>query len=234
MNNNEVVIYEQPKVEIKPYRNDYNINIGNFTTKLQRDVDFGMILKKDGTPITQRPTLYKSGAEKLLLGFGLPYDIEISDSYKDHENGYFYYEVKAIAKDKNGNIVRVGVGCANSKEKSNGFAGGFDVANSMLKKAKKRAIVDLALSLASCSDLFVQDIEDTTNETKAKELLKDDDAITPKQTKRIFAIAANNEITQEKAKSLLAEWGFTSTKEIKQKDYDKICEKLENNNKGDN
>jgi hypothetical protein len=44
----------------------------------------------------------------------------------------------------------------------------------------------------------------------------------------LFAIAANNEITAEKAKSLLAEWGFTSTKDITQKDYDSICERFEN------
>jgi hypothetical protein len=43
----------------------------------------------------------------------------------------------------------------------------------------------------------------------------------------LFAIAANNEITAEKAKMLLAEWGFTSTRDITQKDYDSICEKFE-------
>jgi hypothetical protein len=58
--------------------------------------------------------------------------------------------------------------------------------------------------------------------------MSDNDPITTKQAKRIFAIASNNEITTEKAKQLLAEWGFASTKDITQKDYDSICEKLEN------
>ena len=96
-----------------------------------------------------------------------------------------------------------------------------------MKKAKKRAVVDLALTLASLSASFTQAIEDENNEQRASQLLKDNDPITPKQKKRIFAIAANNEITQEKAKSLLVEWGFASTNDITQKDYDDICERFE-------
>jgi hypothetical protein len=71
-------------------------------------------------------------------------------------------------------------------------------------------------------------LEDDNNTQRAAEILRDDDPITPKQSKRLFAIAATNEITAEKAKQLLATWGFTSTKDIKQKDYDSICEKFEN------
>ena len=101
----------------------------------------------------------------------------------------------------------------------------------MLKKAKKRAVVDLAISLASASDWFVQDIEDTTNESRMSNLQSDEDFINSKQIKRIFAIAQSKEITTEQAKTLLVSWGFNSTKEIKVKDYDSICERLENYNK---
>lgn len=223
---------ELPMVCIEPKRNNYELTIGAYNSTLKRDVDFGMITykAKDGTikNVSNKPTLYKSGAEKILLGLGVPYDIEITDSYKDFREGFFYYEVKAKAYDNKGNIVRVGVGCANTNEKNNGTASAFDTANSMLKKAKKRAIVDLAISLASASDWFVQDIEDTQNEERMKNLQSDEDCINTKQIKRIFAIANNNEISTEKAKSLLAEWGFVSTKDIKVKDYDAVCEKLEN------
>lgn len=223
---------ELPIVYIEPRRNNYDLTIGSYNSTLKRDVDFGMITYKanDGTikNVSNKPTLYKSGAEKILLGLGVPYDIEITDSYKDFKEGFFYYEVKAIAYDNKGNTVRVGVGCANTNEKNNGKASPFDAANSMLKKAKKRAIVDLAISLASASDWFVQDIEDTQNEERMKNLQSDEDCINAKQIKRIFAIANNNEISTEKSKSLLAELGFASTKDIKVKDYDAVCEKLEN------
>lgn len=220
-------------VNIEPKRNNYDLTIGSYSSTLKRDVDFGMITyvdKRTGETknVSNKPTLYKSGAEKILLGMGVPYDVEIIDSYKDYTEGFFYYEVKAKAYDTKGNVVRVGVGCANTNEKNNGSASAFDTANSMLKKAKKRAIVDLAISLASASDWFVQDIEDTQNEERMKNLQSDEDCINAKQIKRIFAIANNNEISTEKAKSLLAEWGFVSTKDIKVKDYDAVCEKLEN------
>ena len=221
-----------PIVVIEPKRNNYELSIGNYNQTLKRDVDFGMITFTDKITgeirnVSNKPTLYKSGAEKILLGMGVPYDIEIVDSYKDHKEGFYYYEVVAKAKDINGNVIRVGVGCANTNEKNNGTASAFETANSMLKKAKKRAIVDLAISLASASDWFVQDIEDTQNETRMKNLQSDDDAINSKQIKRIFAIANSKEISTEKAKTLLSSWGFASTKDIKVKDYDEICKKLE-------
>ncbi len=222
MENESVVLYNAPKTEIVAKRNNYAVTIGNYNCTLVRGVDFGKV------PKAKSPSLWKSGAEKILMGYGLYYDVVLTDSHKDYDKGFFYYEFTARAFDQEGRIVRTGVGCSNTAEKSFGFAGGFDSANSAIKKAKKRAVVDLALTLGSISDAFTQDIEDDTNEQRAAEILRDDDAITPKQAKRLFAIAATNEITAEKAKQLLATWGFTSTKEIKQRDYDNICEKFEN------
>lgn len=76
--------------------------------------------------------------------------------------------------------------------------------------------------------MFVQDLEDTNLEQQSSKLVHDNDLISPKQVKRIFAIAGANEITIEKAEELLKSWGFASTKDIKVKDYDEICNKLEN------
>lgn len=225
---NQLQIYEVPKVTLTAKRNNYELSIGNYTTNLVRDVDFGKV------PKAKKPSLWKAGAEKTLTGFNLYYDTVLTNSYADHSKGYFYYEFTARAYDQNGRIVRSGVGCANTSESGTGMASGFNTANSAIKKAKKRAVVDLALTLACLSDAFTQDIEDDDNEKRASELLKDSDFITPKQVKRIFAIASANEITIEKAKELLASWGFESTKEITQKDYDSICEKLENYGKGEN
>ncbi len=226
-NNNSVVVYEPPKTEIALKRNNYNVQIGNFNCTLVRDVDFGKV------PKAKTPSLWKSGAEKILMGYGLYYDTEITFAERNYEKGFFYYEIMARAYDQNGRVVRTGVGCANTSESSFGTAGSYNSANNALKKAKKRAIVDLALTIGSLSDMFTQDIEDDNNETRASQLLGDDDPITSKQAKRIFAIANNYEITTDKAKSLLAQWGFVSTKDIKQRDYDEVCEKLEKYGKGE-
>lgn len=221
-NQNQIILYEPPKSELVAKRNNYTLQIGNYDCTLIRDVDFGKV------PKAKTPSLFKSGAEKVLLGYGLYYDTEIVDSHKDFSKGVFYYEVVAKAYDQNGKVVRTGVGCCNTNESSFGMAGGYNSANNCLKKAKKRAVVDLALTLGALSNAFTQDIEDDNNEQRASQLLSDNDPITPKQAKRIFAIASQNEITTEKAKELLTSWGFASTKDIKQKDYDEVCQKLEN------
>lgn len=226
MQENEVVIYDKPSASITPYRNNYIVDIGGQNFTLKRNEDFGMLQRKDGSNITTKPTLFKSGAHKILTAFGLTYLNEITDSCKMHDKGYFYYEVKTTAY-YNGQAVRSGFGCANTSESANGTASGYNTANSMLKKAEKRSEVDLAIKLADASAWFNADLEDTENDKRAGQILHDDDAITPKQKKRIFAIAATNEITVEKAKQLLVSWGFASTNDIRQKDYDEICEKLE-------
>lgn len=229
----EVIVYQAQKAEIKPFRNNYNVTIGNNTFELKRDVDFGMITKKDGSPISVRPTLYKSGAHRILTAYGLAYTSELIDQHIDFNSGVFYFAFKTTAYF-NGQPVRTGFGCANTNEKSSGFASGWDVANTKMKLAEKRSEVDLAIKLADASGWFNADLEDTQLEKQANSLVHDDDAITPKQVKRIFAIASANEITIEKAKELLASWGFESTKSITQKQYDEVCEKLENYKKGEN
>ena len=220
---NDVIVYEAPKAELSTRRNNYELRIGDFSTTLKRGVDFGKV------PKAKTPSLWKSGAEKVLMGYNLAYDTEITDSYKDYNKGFFYYEIKATAY-YDGKVVRTGVGCANTSERSFGVAGAFDSANSALKKAKKRAVVDLALTIAGLSDAFTQDIEDESNEERAKEILSDNDPITPKQIKRIFAIAAENEITAEKAKQILVSKGYASTKDIKQKDYDEVVKYIKKYN----
>lgn len=227
--NNEIIVYKTAKAEIKPYRNNYQVQIGDNCFELKRDVDFGMITKKDGTPVSAKPTLFKSGAHRILTAYGLAYTSELIDKHIDFANGLFYFAFKTTAY-YNGQAVRTGFGCANTNEKSSGFASGWDIANTKMKLAEKRAEVDLAIKLADASGWFTADLEDTALEKQANNLVYDNDAITTKQVKRIFAIAANNEITVEKAKSLLTEWGFASTKDIKQKDYDEVCEKLQNYN----
>ena len=229
---NNITIYQKPQTTIKPYRNDYIVNIGDKQFNLKRNEDFGMLQKKDGSYITNKPTLFKSGSHKILTAFGLTYINEVTDSYKDHSKGYFYYEVKTTAYF-DGKEVRSGLGCANTNESANGNASGYNTANSMLKKAEKRSEVDLAIKLADASGWFTADLEDMGNDKRASQLMHDDDPITAKQVKRIFAIAGTNEITIEKAKELLTSWGYASTKDILQKDYDMVCEKLEKYGNGE-
>ena len=104
---------------------------------------------------------------------------------------------------------------------------------SQKKAAKKRAQTwkkgQSGNPRGALSSMFTADLEDTVFMKGADEITKlgPDDAITTKQRRRIFAIADQHGMTQEQAKTWLTAQGFASTKDIKQKNYDELCDKLE-------
>lgn len=121
------------------------------------NIDYGFV---KGCP---KPMLLKSGAEKLCDIYGFSKQIEITQRINDWDKGIFYFEIKAILINKKTGIIESeGVGCCTNKEKK--FAGqdAFSVINSVLKMAKKRAIVDATLAATRSSGIFGQDLEGRT------------------------------------------------------------------------
>ena len=172
--------------------------------------DYGTI------PGTQRPTLLKPGAEKLvrLLGLAPEYEVE---SIKDWDRPFFHFQITCRLRHlASGQVVDTGVGECNSMEARyrwrqtkrqcpscgaeaivkgrEEYGGGwicfkrqdgcgakfgdddqrvvsqqvgrvenddiYSQVNTILKMAKKRAMVDAALSAGRLSDVFTQDLED--------------------------------------------------------------------------
>jgi len=169
--------------------------------------DFGTI------PGTPKPTLYKSGADKLCEIYRLADDYEIVHNAVDWEQGLFDYEIRCkLTRD--GRLITVGLGCCSTWESKyrfrnaarecplckretiivDKFNGGFkcwekkggcgakfkaddpqitgqsmerrknpdiwDLKNTVLKMAKKRAKVDATLSATRSSAIFSQDMDD--------------------------------------------------------------------------
>lgn len=174
--------------------------------------DYGVIAGTD------RHTLFKAGAEKLLIAFNCTTQIEfissISDPFaevpylvkkwfkaekpkdqakvdemkaagtgrfkknnaswdwqeseKEESIAYGHYEYTIEAKvilRSSGEIVGSGVGSASTME-SKYIRNPRDAQNTVLKMAKKRAIVDATLSTFALSDRFTQDVEDTVDTAK--------------------------------------------------------------------
>lgn len=236
--NEMVVVYEATQAVAKAKGVNYSVTspLTGAETKLIRDVDFGVI------PKTKSPSLYKSGAEKICMAYGLMQrysiesKIELFQSAKNAkgeitDDSLFFYTVKCelvkIATNGQEYVFSSAYGSANTKEKRNGFNGAFDAANSTLKMAQKRALVAAALAVSGLSSMFTQDMEDEAFMNGYKEIqetLDEDNPITAAQVKRIFAIANNAGITANKAKQMiLAEFGYASSKDIKQKEYDAVC-----------
>ncbi|WP_152559380.1 hypothetical protein [Tumebacillus flagellatus] len=169
--------------------------------------DFGTI---EGV---NKPTLLKSGAEKLCDVYGLAAGEPRIDYVRDDSKSptYISYTITLpLVSRADGRVIMHGVGSCNSHEKKykwrwvfenelppnlnpqllktrsrNGRNGSYlqyqipndevdDLDNTLLKMAKKRALVDAVLSATRSSALFTQDVEDMDLEIKSQDTSKRD------------------------------------------------------------
>lgn len=78
---------------------------------LVEDEDYGII------PGTQKPTLYKSGSDKLCEVYGLADTYDITKRIDDWEKNLFFYEVRCtLLSKRDDSLVGTGLGSCNSYE----------------------------------------------------------------------------------------------------------------------
>lgn len=195
--------------------------------QLKRDTDFGVI------PGTKKPSLYKAGAEKIATQYGLcqRYSIESKIENMDKPT-LFYFLVRCdLVKLIDGReyIITSAFGSSNTNEKRTGLGSPWDAVNGTVKMAQKRALVGAVIALCSGSGMFAQDMEDEAFMKQADSITKNDPEapITTKQITRLYAIAGDAGLTTQEAKQRIIAMGYASTKDIKQKDYDDVCAKLQ-------
>ena len=190
---------------------------------LKKDLDYGII------PRCNKPSLLKPGAEKITMLLGLQTKFEIVSQQSDVENGFFRYQIKCTLL-KNNEILTEGFGSANTKESKYIKQNPFTIDNTILKMAKKRALVDAVLLVASLSEIFTQDIEDidiTTEKTTTEKT-----EVTEKQLKRLFALQKNAGVTEEQIKDyLLKKFKIDSRNKLNKLQYEKLCNDLEKQSK---
>ena len=219
-------------VQHKPRSGDYLISAyGGPPATLRRGIDFGMIYQKDGSPMTKNPTLFKAGAEKVCVAYGLCQRYTLESKAEDSERGFFFYAVRCdLVKIVDGReyVITSSYGSANTREKRTGSQSPYDGANSALKMAQKRALVSAALSLGCMSDSFTQDIESDQEDGDAYYKGKDPEApITAAQVKFFYSAASRHGLTKNEAKRLLKEHGYDSASKIKSKDFDTLLDAME-------
>ena len=208
---------------------NYRLTIGSKSILLRRNVDFGRYGKAN------KPTILKSGAEKILLEYGITTKFFIENAVEhfgeDGSSPFFFYRVRGEFW-KGDTLITTTVASANSNESACGRASKFDVANQRLKIARKRALVDGAILIAGLGGLFTADLEDSALDTAdfqevARAVTRPDDLISAKQVKRLYTLCSRNSVDSDTAAKIISDSGYNSAKEIKQKDYDAICNKIE-------
>lgn len=225
----ELVIYGGSQALVKAKGMNYSVTspLTHGQATLLRDIDFGMV------PKSKRPSLFKSGAEKVANAYGLLQHYTIETKIENfNEDPFFFYLVRCdlvkVANDGREYVFTSGYGSANTKEKRNGFNGAFDAALSAIKMAEKRSLVDAAIHIAGLSGMFAQDIEDSEfvdSGYKSISNTQDPNArITANQVKRLFAIANSAGVNANHAKERLAILGYAKATELTQGKYDEVCE----------
>lgn len=233
---NELALYQYNAAALKvapvPRSGNYTICAPDGAPAvLKRGIDFGMIRKKNGDAMTKSPTLFKSGAEKVAVAYGLCQRYTLESKLEDIEHGFFYFLVRCdLIKIYDGKeyVITSSYGSGNTREGRTGSQSPYDGANSAVKMAQKRALVSAALSLGCVSDMFTQDIESDTEDGSAYMPNKDPNApITAAQVKFFYSACSRHGLTKQEAKALLKAHGYDSASKVLSKDFDALLDALE-------
>lgn len=189
---------------------------------LRQGHDYGVI------PGTQKPTMLKAGAEKILMLLGLRSEFQVVDATRDFEKGFFQYQVRCSLY-RGDMLITQGLGAANNRERKWVKQDPFSIDNTVLKIAKKRSLVDAALLVGSLSDIFHQDLDDTDLEgqqvsTQKRYATDQDGTISKAQAKRMFALSAGN---ADLVKFALKEHGYEKSEQVLKTKYEDVCNTIE-------
>ncbi len=186
-----------------------------FNDEMNRFIDTVLIAGSDFGLITncKKPTLLKSGAEKILNYLGLIARTEVVNRVENYDIGFFSYEVKVFLIDYNGVVKAEGLGICNSRETKYAKSSAYQQQNTIVKMAKKRALVDATLNVGSLSSRFTQDIEDMNIEPNTS--VKAEKLITQKQIQYLEKLMRDNNISPETInKYCIKNWNIDSYTKI--------------------
>ena len=155
MPDNEIIETSNDSIMLPPSRISERARaIHEIMKEAMKDgIDYGVI-----TGCGPKPTLLKPGAEKLLMMFQVAPKVTVTDLSTPPD--VYRYRVLVSLISQAGVYLGDGIGAASSLEKKWTRPNPADIDNTVLKMAKKRALVDAVLTVLGASDIFTQDIED--------------------------------------------------------------------------
>lgn len=165
---------------------------------------------------------------------------------KEYDNTLESHRQIAYIKDRSGAVKEV-------KQVRQNPA---DILNTVLKMAKKRALVDLCLTATACSDIFVQDLDDPdiaeavgvqqyqepapryqapqrkapapAPKPQQSAPSSNPNAISEAQRKRLYAIGKGNDLTIEEMSFIVYSIaGVNDSSEIDKADYEDVCDSMQ-------
>lgn len=170
MTSNHAVVVSDGTVVVKPELDVTDVIAqvkkiqGVMSTVMHKGEHYGTI------PGTQKPTLLQPGAQKLCLTFRLDPQDEVIQATETDDLIAFTVRT-TLYHIATGQRIASGIGSCNSREKrylrrdkDGGIQPAWDLHNTILKMASKRALVAAVLRGTAASDIFTQDVEDLPKE----------------------------------------------------------------------
>lgn len=221
-------------------------NVELIGSKLQKFNGVADIIKKELVngvdymviPNTNKPSLLKSGAQKIALLYGLVPDYNLIMSVSESSEKIYKYGFKCELKTYDGKKVAEGYGLASSYEI--GFQRAKASENTILKMAEKRAFVDAVTSIGNLSKVFTQDMEEEL-EVKKIEINKNnkEQKLTKEEAWGLFSFFYKNrvenwealdldhrkelkEVYKNELYELLQRYGYNTPFEVILKDHETI------------
>jgi len=197
-----------------------------------------------------KPILFKSGAEKLMMLMGLRTEFDIVDSTRNFDKGFFQYQVKCRVL-RGDAIITEGFGSCNTMERRYRNQDPYTLDNTVLKMAKKRALIDAALHVGSLSSIVTQDLEDMLDEPEPQPAVRrepvrqqrqeprqekqdGDDKVSTAQLKMIHAIMGKLEFDAETARTIAKQmFGKESSKDLTKNEASQLIDRLQRMERGE-
>jgi len=147
-----------------------------------------------------KPTLLKSGAEKMNILVGYSVEYEKAKEIMTAEPQFYYVEIKAILRNRQGLKVAEGLASCNSDEsnqiktREKTGVNMYSQLNTILKMAEKRAYVGATLNANALSQFYTQDLEDMEIPAKAETTLptRQCEGCHAPITEKVASFAVNN------------------------------------------
>jgi len=201
-----------------------------------KEISLKITNKNDWVIMNGKPCLNNTGCMKVANLWGVSFHSPvISEDKRTDDRGDYILFTAAGEGEFRGRVVN-DIGTFSTRDKLFGSVGGNlkPLADVDLPSIKKGAITNwqsrilkkiLGLSF-EMSDLEKRNISPANNVNHASGGAGGG-LISSAQANRLYAISKTAKKTDEQLKDIIAEYGYSSSKEIKKEDYEEICKKAE-------